>query len=70
MPNREHILYEKTYKGQVDELEKRVFYTPTGEEKLSAHRVAKAVALLVKALSDKKLLTDDEIDALLLESIF
>ncbi len=70
MPNREDILYEKTYRTQVEELEKRVFYTLTGEDKLQVHRVTKAVSLLVKTLKDKGLLTEEEIDDFLLNCIF
>jgi hypothetical protein len=70
MPNREDLLYEKTYRGQVDELEKRIYYTLTSEERLQAHRVAKALALVIKLLHDKNVLTDNQIDDLLLEAIF
>lgn len=69
MPTREEVLYEKTYKNQVDDLERRVFYTLTNDEKLTVHRTVKAVALLVKILKDKQLLTEEEIDKFLLETI-
>ncbi|MBT3314607.1 MAG: hypothetical protein HN390_08330 [Anaerolineae bacterium] len=62
MANRNDILYKKTFKDQVDELEKRVYYTLTNEDKLQAHKAAKALSILVKLLHDKNILSDDEVD--------
>jgi hypothetical protein len=69
MANRNDILYDKTFKGQVEELEKRVYYTLTSEEKIQTHKVAKAFSILVKLLHEKNILNDDEIDELLFEVV-
>jgi hypothetical protein len=69
MPNRNDSLNEKTFKNQIEELDKRVFYTLTSEETLQAHQVAKALSILVKLLHDKNILSDNEIDELLLEVV-
>lgn len=69
MANREDLLRELTYKGDVDEVEKRVFYTLTKEDSLEAHRVAKSLALIVETLHRRDLITDEEIDELLLQVV-
>jgi len=68
--NKEDILREKTYKGDVEELEQRVFYVLTDnvkkvEQQWTLHRTAKAVAHLVELLHAKKIISDDEVDELL-----
>ena len=70
MPNKEDNLREKTYKNDGLELEKRVFYTLSDEKGLEHHRNSKAIALLVKALHEKKQLSDEEVDELLLECVW
>lgn len=70
MPSREDLLYEKTYKTQVPELEKRIYYTLTDEDSAKVHRVAKALSLVIKLLHDKNVLSDEEIDDLLFETTF
>jgi hypothetical protein len=69
MPNKEDILREKTYKNDALELERRVFYTLSDEKGLQDHRNTKAIALLVKALHEKKQLSDEEVDELLLQCV-
>ena len=69
MPTREEYLNKFTNKDENFELEMRVFYTLTENKPLQAHRVAKALSLLIKHLHDKKLLNDKEIDDLLLDAV-
>jgi hypothetical protein len=68
MPTKEEELKEKTFKD-VDELEKRIFYTLTDKKSVEVHRIAKSVSLLVKALHDKDILSEKEIDELLFECV-
>lgn len=69
MANREDVLRDQTYKDDVDEVEKRVFYTLTGKDSLQAHRVAKTLALVVELLRRRNLITDEEVDELLLDVV-
>ena len=66
---KEEILCKETFKGDVEEMEKRIFYTLTQEKNLQTHRIAKLISMLIKKLHDKKVLKDDDIDDLLLECI-
>jgi hypothetical protein len=77
MPNREDIIHEKTFPEV--ETEKRIFYvlaenrefaalaTPAG---MQAHRTAKLLGNLVKHLKDKGLLSETEIDEILLDVVW
>lgn len=69
MSNIEDVLREKTFKEEGMEIERRVFYTMTEEVKLTNHRNSKAIALLIKVLQEKEILSDSEIDSLLLECV-
>jgi hypothetical protein len=69
MPNKEDILREKTFKGDVDELEKRIFYTLTDEKQLEIGRLCKAYSILLKMLHEKNILTNEEIDEILFETV-
>jgi hypothetical protein len=69
MPTKTEVLAEKTFKGEVEELEARVYYTLSQTQSLQAHRNSKAIALLVKLLYDKDQLSGEEIDNLLLELV-
>jgi hypothetical protein len=68
MPNKEDILSEQTFKD-VDELEKRIYYTLTDKEKLATFRIAKTLALLIKGLHDKGILSIEEIEEFLFECV-
>ncbi len=75
MPNREDILRDQTYKGDVDELDKRVYYTltlkpgpgRTGELPVESrvHRTAHLLSQLVAKLHEEGILDDGEIDDML-----
>jgi hypothetical protein len=75
MPTKEDHLKQYTHKEEGLELEKRVFYTLTGEpdkkplspEKLRDYRNSKAIALLFKVLHENGTLTEDQLDDILLE---
>jgi hypothetical protein len=73
MPTKEEHLAKYTYKEDGLEVEKRVFYTLTGEpdtpnrEQRQAHRNSKAVAQLFKVLLDNGTLTEGQLDDILLE---
>jgi len=69
MPTKEELLREKTFKDDVSELEKRIFYTLTSDKKLQNHRVATALSLLIKHLHDKGIASDEDIDDLLYECV-
>lgn len=73
MPTIEEALAERTFKQDGLEVEKRIFYTLHGEEKspqrdeLQNHRNSKAISLLCKLLLEKQLLTEEQLDELLLD---
>lgn len=73
MPTKDEALTERTYKQDGLEVEKRIFYTLHGEGKspqrdeLQNHRNSKAIALLFKTLLEKRLLTEEQLDEILLE---
>ncbi len=76
MPTKDEALAERTYKQDGLEVEKRVFYTLHGEGKspqrdeLQNHRNSKAIGMLFKVLLDKGLLTEDQLDEILLDVTF
>lgn len=73
MPTREDALAERTYKQDGLDVEKRIFYTLQGEGKsqqrdeLQNHRNSKAISLLFKLLLEKRLLTKEQLDEILLD---
>lgn len=69
MPNKEEILQKQTFKGDVTELEKRVYYTLTQDKGLPQHRTAKLASLMVKHLHERGLVSEEEIDEWLLECL-
>lgn len=73
MATREEILREKTYKEDGIEIDRRVFNTLHDWEEahiaLQPHRNSKAISLLIKILCQKGILTDSNIDDILLEVI-
>ena len=76
MPTNEEALAERTYKQDGLEVEKRIFYTLHGEGKspqrdeLQNHRNSKAIAILFKVLLEKGLLTEEQLDEILLDVTF
>ncbi len=68
MANREEVLRDETHKGDVASVGERVFYT-LKEKASQAHRNSKAIALLVEHLHNKKLISDVELDELLLKVV-
>ncbi|MDH3559030.1 MAG: hypothetical protein OEV25_03795 [Deltaproteobacteria bacterium] len=74
MATKEETLYEKTYKDQVFELEKRVYCTLVQEGddqkiELQIHRTQKLLSLFIKHLHDKGIFTDDDVDDFLFEIV-
>lgn len=67
MARKKDLLQKLTFKEDGMEMDRRVFYTLTDRKEMQAHRTAKAVALLVRLLHEKKMLTEKEIDQLLLD---
>jgi hypothetical protein len=76
MPTKENALAERAYKQDGLEVEKRIFYTLHGEGKslqrdeLQNHRNSKAIALLFKMLLDKRFMTEEQLDEILLDVTF
>jgi hypothetical protein len=77
MPNKEDIIREKTFPEV--ETEKRVFYVLVQDREvkdlvtqqgMQAHRTAKLLGNLVKHLKDKGLLSETEIDEMLLDVVW
>jgi hypothetical protein len=76
VPTREDELRDHTFKGDVTELDKRIYYTLTtkpgaGRDSelsldLRSHRTAKLVSQLVVKLHEQGILDDNEIDEMLL----
>lgn len=74
MSTREKLLAGKSFKQDGLDVGRRVFYTLVGEqdpqrEMLQTDRNSKAVALLVKALRLNGLLTDTQVDSILLDVV-
>jgi len=72
MPSREEALAERTFKQDGLEVEKRIYYTLHGadgtpkREELQNHRNSKAIGLLFKALMDRHIMNEDQLDEILL----
>lgn len=72
MPTREETLSERTFKQDGLDIEKRVFYTLYGDRKapdteaLQNHRNSKAIAQLFKTLTEAGMLTEEQLDEILL----
>jgi len=66
MPLREDVLREKTFKGQAEDEARRVFYTLTANKELEQHRTVFVLSGLVELLRKKGVLTEGELDDLLL----
>jgi len=75
MPMIEDVLAEKTYKQDGLDVGRRVFYTLIGEPntphrgELQAHRNSKAIALLFKNLRENQLLTETQLNEILLDVV-
>ena len=69
MPDLDDVLREKTFKGQCDGDAQRVFYTLCDGEDLQLHRNSKFLSLLADHLLQRGLLTQEELDKILLEVI-
>jgi len=75
MLNQDNILREKTYKGQVNDLAQRIYYTLMNDREeeefldITTHRTAKTLSLLMKTLNDKGDLAETEIDQILLDLV-
>jgi len=74
MPTKEEALADRTYKQEGFEVEKRAYYTLHGKGKSSqqidiqTHRNSKAIGMLFKVLLAKGVLTEEELDEILLET--
>lgn len=67
MPKLDEVLAKLTYKGQCADNSHRVYYTLTDEPKdLMPHRIANVLAGVIEKLVEKNLLTEDELDEILL----
>ena len=69
MPTIEEVLREKTFKDEFDTVEERVFHTLWDDERLRTHRLCRLTGLLAQRLSERGLLSDDELDRVLLEIV-
>jgi hypothetical protein len=69
MPNREDVLRDETYKGKFETVGERVYATLMNAKRMGPQLTAKTVALVVQSLHKHKLLSDDEVDELLIESV-
>ena len=75
MATRDELLATKTFKGQFDTLNERVYYTLAGDDRTSLpaeiwlHRVTKCLAELSVMLKSKEILSEADIDQMLYESI-
>jgi len=77
------MLKEMTFKGDAEDLGRRVFYTLTADDPKdhapqpvsrhpgarTQHKTAKLLACLLVKLNEKGLLSDSEVDDLLLETV-
>ncbi len=73
MPNRDDILREQTFKGDVDEVGRRVYYTITNQNppspKEPQDRVARGFSQLMEALRANNAISDDDVDNILLKMV-
>jgi len=66
----EEILNEKTFKSEEYEIGRRVFYTITDEEgKQEVRRISLLLSQLIQILIEKGVLTEGDIDELLLKCV-
>jgi len=82
MANRDDELYKRTFKGQTESTHQRVYYTLhaaflkdppeatpqewTRDDRRQAHRTGSILAGLIEHFEKKGLLTDEELDEILL----
>lgn len=69
MPTIEEMLVEETYKGVHPDMSERIFRTLNHIERLEPKRTSKLLSELIEKLHQKGLLSEDEIDSLLLDAI-
>lgn len=69
MPTRDEILNKLTHKDQGLDLRRRVHYTLAPDAASQMNLTTKALALLIAKLHEKKVLSDAEIDDLLLSTV-
>lgn len=69
MADENGTLREKTFKEEGMDTNLRVFYTLTTDEKVTSHRISKALAILIKLLQDRHVITESDIDNLLVSCI-
>ena len=65
MPSKEEILIERTYKNLP--VAERILYTLTEDEVIKVNQTAKTVGLLVETLVNKGVLSEEDVDHILLE---
>ena len=68
MPTLENMLIEQTFKGVYLDISERTFRTLNDIDSLEPKRTSKLLSELVKNLHQKGILSDDDIDSLLLEA--
>jgi hypothetical protein len=67
MAKKDEVLEKLTYKGQCADNSHRVYYTLTDEPKdMAIHRIANVLSGVIEKLVEKDLLTEDELDEILL----
>jgi hypothetical protein len=69
MPYKSDILRDSTYKGQVETIEQRVFYTLHDGKDLQAHRNSKLLAHLIEHLMEREVITESDLDEWLLKVV-
>lgn len=69
MPNIEDILAEQTYKDDHAETGRRIYETLKDDKVSHHHRTAKLLSLLIQELESKGILSELDIDSLLLDTI-
>lgn len=72
MPTKKELLEIHTYKSEDFSTDKRVFYSlhKENDKDLSKNPTIKYLALLTKKLQEKGILSEAEIDDLLLEAVY
>jgi len=69
MPTIENVLTEQTYKNDHTETGRRVYETLRDDKVSCHHRTAKLLSLLIQELETKGILSEADIDSLLLDTI-
>jgi len=68
MPEPKDVLRERTFKGEYEDVAHRVYHTLSDKKELQEHRTMHVLAGLIDLLIEKGMISESELDNLLLAS--